>query len=275
MKLRVVLALCGLVFLLPAVCAQEEAKKEQPKKGPQLDEVSKKLLSNWDKSIYHLGRLGVKKASCKVKFTMSQMGQEMGANFTYTWDGQKGKLEWDNPQMGAMVGRGGFQERFDGEFKNEPFEKQLGTAKCTAKATESGGHVVTVEGKTKSGVKSFTFDKDGVLTQLVMEIQGQMGGMQKMTMKLTYTVVDGKYLVSGQTGEMEGGMGKMGLDIKFTYTQVGGFHVKLKQVTNVSMGGAPMGAHTMLFSDWKLNEDVGATKPKPVEPVEPEKSDPK
>lgn len=272
MKPYVVLALCGLLLLLPSVYAQEakEDKKEAPK-GAQMDEVSKKLLENFEKSTYHLGRLGVKKASCKVKFMMNQMGQEMVVNLTYKWDGEKGKLEWDNPQMGAMFARGGFQDRFDSDFKQESFEKQLAGAKCTAKATETG-HVVTVEGKTKAGFKSFTFDKDGVLTQLRMDTQGQMGP-QKMTMKLFYTKVDGKYLPSSQKGEMEGGMGKMGLDIKFTYTKVGDYHVKQRQVTNVSMGGAPMGAHTMEFSDWKFNDDVDA--PAETKPAEPEKSDPK
>jgi hypothetical protein len=271
MKLRVVLALCGLsaLFLLPAVYAQEgmEEKKEAPK-GPQLDEMSKKLLGNWEKSTYHLGRLGVKKASCKAKFTMNQMGQEMGSNLTYKWDGKSGKMEWDNPQMGAMFAQGGFQERFDADFKNESFETQLGTAKCTAQATETG-HVVTVDGKTKSGAKSFTFDKDGVLTQLVMEIPGRMGGTQKLSMKLAYTKVAGKYLVTSQTGEMDSGMGMMGLVIKFTYAEVGGYQVKQKQVTNVSMGGNPMGSHILEFSDWKFNEAVDA--PPAKKPAESDK----
>ncbi|MHC4135601.1 MAG: hypothetical protein ACYS0K_11515 [Planctomycetota bacterium] len=263
MKLRVVLALCGLsaLLLLPAVYAQEE---EQPK-GPQMDEISKRLLENWDKSTYHLGRLGVKKASCKVKFKMSRMGQETTFNLTYKWDGEKGEIEWDNPQMGAMFSEGGrFQERFDSDFKRETLPAQFGTAKCTAKATEEG-HVVTVDGKTKAGFKSLTFDKDGVLTQLVMETPGQMGGMQKIAMKLTYTKVDGKYLLESQNGEMEGGMGKMGLVIKFTYAKVGDYQVKQRQVTNVSMGGTPMGSHTMEYTDWKLSDDVDAA-PKPAEP---------
>ena len=267
MKLRDVLALCGLsaLLLLPAAYAQEETK-EQPK-GPQIDEMSKKLLENWEKSTYHLGRLGVKKASCKVKFTMSQMGQDMAANFTYKWDGEKGKIEWDNPQMGAMFARGGFQERFDSEFKKESLTDQFGTAKCTAKATETG-HVLTVEGKTKAGFKSFTFDKDGVLKQVTMESAGQMGP-QNVTMKFVYTKVDGKYLVSSQDGEVDGGMGKMSLAFSFTYTKVGDYQVKQKQVTNVSMGGAPMGAHTMVFSDWKINDAVDAAPAK--EPVDPHK----
>lgn len=261
MKLRVVLALCGLVVLFPAIHAQEE-KKEAPKKGPQLDETSKKLLSNWDKCVYHVGRQGVKKASCKVKFTMSQMGQDTVVNFNYKWDGTKGTVECDNPQMGAMITQGGVQAQFDSEFRDEPFEKQLGTAKCTATATETG-HVIKIEGKTKAGLQSFTFDKDGVFTGMATNRQGPMGP-QKMKMKFTYTKVDGKYLVAAQTGEMEGGRGKVSLDIKFTYAKVGDYHVKQKQVTNILMGGARMGGHTMEFSDWKLNDDVDA--PKPTEP---------
>jgi hypothetical protein len=267
MKLRVVLALCGLVVLFPAIHAQEE-KKEAPKKGPQLDETSKKLLSNWDKCVYHLGRQGVKKASCKVKFTMSQMGQETVVNFNYKWDGTKGTLECDNPQMAAMIAQGGVQAQFDSEFRDEPFEKQLGTAKCTATATETG-HVIKIEGKTKAGFKSITFDKEGVLTDVALDRQGQMG-QQRMKMKFAYTKLDGKYLVSAQTGEMGGGMGQMSLDIKFTYAKVGDYQVKQKQVTNILMGGARMGGHTMEFSDWKLNDDVDGAKP-----AEPEKTDPK
>jgi len=267
MKLRVVLALCGLsaLLLFPAVYAQDETKEAPKPKGPQMDELSKKLLENWERSTYHLGRLGVKKASCKVKFTMSQMGEEMAANFTYKWDGEKGKIEWDNPQMGAMFGPGGFQERFDSDFKRVPLAEQFGTAKCTAKTTETG-HVITVDGKTKSGFKSFTFDKDGVLTQVSMETTGQMGP-QKVTMNLAYTKVDGKYLVTSQNGEADGGMGKMNLVFKFTYTKVGDYQVKQKQITNISTGGAPRGSHTMVFSDWKINDAVGAAPgTKPVNP---------
>ena len=272
MKLRVVLALFGLsaLFLLPAVYAQEgmEEKTEAPK-GPQMDEVSKKLLENWDKSTYHLGRRGVKTASCKVKFTMSQMGQETTVDLTYKWDGEKSQIVCDNAMWAARLTQGGFQERFDSEFKRETLADQLGTAKCTAKATETG-HVITVEGKTKAGVKSFTFDADGVLKQLVVETTGQMGP-QKMTMELTFTKVDGKYLLTGQNGEMSTQMGAMGMVTKFTYTQVGDYQVKSHQATNVSMGGTPMGSHTMDYSEWKLN-DVVQTPPA-KEPAKTEKDD--
>jgi len=273
MKLRVVLALCGLsaLFLLPAVYAQEgmEEKTEAPKeapKSPQIDEMSKKLLENWDKSTYHLGRRGVKTASCKVKFNMSQMGQETTVNLTYKWDGEKGHVVCDDAMWAARLTQGGFQERFDAEFKRDTLVDQLGTAKCTAKATETG-HIITVEGKTKAGFKSFTFDTDGVLKQLVVETTGQMGP-QKMTMKLTFTQVDGKYLLAGQKGEMSTQMGAMGLVTKFTYTQVGDYQVKSKQVTNVSMGGTPMGSHTMDFTEWKLN-DVVQTPLAPLTPPTP------
>jgi len=279
MKLRVVLALCGLsaLFLLPAVYAQEgmEEKTEAPKeapKGAQIDEVSKKLLDNWDKSTYHLGRRGVKTASCKVKFKMSQMGQETTVDLSYKWDGEKGQIVCDDAMWAARLTQGGFQERFDGEFKPDTLADQLGTAKCTAKATETG-HIITVEGKTKAGFKSFTFDADGVLKQLVVDTMGQMGP-QKMTMQLTFTQVDGKYLLTGQNGEMSTQMGAMGLVTKFTYTQVGDYQVKSKQATNVSMGGTPMGSHTMEFTDWKLN-DVVQTPPTPPAPPAPEETEEK
>jgi hypothetical protein len=238
---------------LPAALAQE-AEKEKPK-GPQMDELSQKLVESWEKSRYHLGRLGVKKASCKAQFKMSRMGQETTVNFTYKWDGAKGEIEWENPQMGAMLSQQGrFQESFDEEFRLDSFKKSLGTAKCTAKATEEGS-VITVEGKTKAGYKSLTFDKHGVLTQIAMEVEGQMGP-QKISFKLSYTKVDGKYLRSGQEGEVETAMGRMAMSGKLTYAKVGDYQVKQKLATEISMGGTPMGAHSMTFSDWKFNDDV-------------------
>lgn len=253
MKLRVVLALCGLsAFLL---FAQEE-QKEAPR-GPQLDEMSKQLLTSWEKHTYHLGRLGVKKASCKVKVSMTHQMGAMEANLTYKWDGQKGTVSWDNPQMGAMLDQGGrISQALDGDFKHEPFEQRLSTAKCVAQATETG-HVVTVEGKTKMGFKSLTFDKDGVLVGLSLEMASQMGS-QKVKVKPAYTKVDGKYLVSSQRMDIESGMGQMDMANEYTYTKVGNYHVKQKQTSSMTMAGAQVFSRTMVFSDWKLNEAVDA-----------------
>ena len=100
----VVAALLG-AFLLPlAVFAQEDAlpgspktpaKPEKPAEekpgAPEMDAISKKLVEGREESLYHLGRAGVKKATCVVSaiWTETTSGQEMKAKATYEWDDVK------------------------------------------------------------------------------------------------------------------------------------------------------------------------------------------
>jgi len=253
MKLRVCLVLALLA--LPAALAQDAEEKKT--EGPQMDEVSKKLLENWQKSEYHLGRAGVKKASCKAKFSMTRGMQAATLNITYKWDGEKSALEYDNPQMGTAMNRGGgIARQFEERFKSEGLMKSFGSAKLTAKESEQGT-VIAIEGKAKGGITSFTFNKDGVVTEMTADTPSQMGGTTPVKITPTYEKVDGMYFRTGQTVEAEvPGMGKVLSTTKITYVKVGSFRPVHKSETSTTAGGMPAGSRSFEYSDWKFNDDV-------------------
>ncbi|MHC4931759.1 MAG: hypothetical protein ACYTGV_06170 [Planctomycetota bacterium] len=253
MKLRACLFLA--LFALPAALAQDAEEKKT--EGPQMDAISKKLLEDWRKSEYHLGRAGVKKASCTTKLNMTRGEQSMSLSITYKWDGDKSTLDFDNPQMGAAMNQGGGMARqFEERFKSEDLMKSFGSAKLTAKESEQGT-VVAVTGKAKGGITSFTFNKEGVVTEMTADTPSRMGGTVPVKITPTYEKVDGMYFRTGQTVEAEvPGMGKIISTTKITYVKVGSFRPVKKSETSTTAGGMPAGSRSFEYSDWKFNEEV-------------------
>ena len=237
----------------------EEPAEEKPKEA-ELDEISKKLIAGYEEQLYHLGTAGVKKASFTLAAKMSDAmsGMELEGKATYKWDGEKSTLEWDNSQLGMVLGQQGFsQKNMDERFKDKSILDDLAGTKLTGKTNEDGTTKVTVEGETEAGFSAFTFGADGILTGIDLKVDPGMGQKTDLKMTMTHEKAGSKLLVSTMSFKMElPGMGEFTMKSRFTYVKLGEFTVPDTTEMTRSMAGSPVGGTTTTFSDWKLNDDV-------------------
>jgi hypothetical protein len=243
------------LLALPAALAQDTEEKKA--EVAQMDELSKKVLENWRKSEYHLGREGVKKASCKAKLNVSANMQSMSSNLTYEWDGEKSTLEFENSQLQMrMRGGAGVKRQFEEWLKSEELAKSFGAAKLTAKESEAET-VITVVREEKTGIKSLTFNGEGVMSQAILGAPDGMGGTTDVTIEFTFEKVDGKYFRTGQKFEREVlGRGTAVSTTKTTYAKAGAFRPVQKSEMSTTLGGMTVQSMSLELSDWKFDDDV-------------------
>jgi len=254
-------------LLVPASLsfAQDEGDAPKPdapaaaeKKGPEMDELSKKTLETWLGKTYALADVGAKTATCKLKLTVGAMGQQMEADASYKWDGKKGAVEFADAGKGQMLSRALSSDRIDAMFQRNRVLEQLEGCKLTAKAPAEGetDTVISVTGNSKTGIKSMLFDKDGVMTTVKIE-QNTQGGAVNGTISLTYMTVDGKYLRTSETVKATTPQGEFEGKTSFTHEKSGAFHVCTKEEMTMSLGGQEIRRQTVVYSDWKFNDEGG------------------
>jgi len=258
--LSAVVALLGIAaFCVPAAIAQEEQKPvvEEKAKGPELDEGAQKIWDAWKKKEYHLARDGLTKAS--FKFAMKGGGPMGGMNVdgSYVWDGKKGTVKWDDPNMGAMMSQGGRDpgEMYAEWFAADKAEKDLAGVKITS--SQDGEHtLLKAEGKSESGISEMRFDKEGVLRKmLIKQNSPQMGGEMTIKFDVEYEEHEGKLLKTGYAGTVASAMGEMKLSVSIAYETKGKYRVPVKHVNTINFGGQEM-TRTTDFSDWKFDDEV-------------------
>jgi len=148
-------------------------------------------------------------------------------------------------------------DQFDSDFDRKAQMALLRETKLTAKKKDDGRILVTVDGKTTEGIKSFLFGTNGLIEEMTMSRDLGMGTKQDLTMHMQYRKEGEKHLQTGESFEVEmGGMGKLSVERVTTYEQVKGFYLRKKLESKTSMGGKSMGSSTLEFTDWKLNEEV-------------------
>ncbi len=234
-----------------APAAPKDAAEKAGPAAPVMDDLSKKLLTTWNEKMnYRLGDRGVKTATCIANVGLtSQMG-EMNAVASYTWDGKKGTLTWDNAMVGAQLAQQGMGiDTFNGHFQAEGMEK--GFSGGTFKATDAEGTVTIAVTGSAGGFKTIMF-KAGVLQHYVVN-QPVMGKATDIKLTFTHEKIGEKYLVSGWTVELAlPGMGPFKDTTTFTLGKIGEHHV-WKSSKSVSA----MGTRSVTY-DWKLDPPAEA-----------------
>ena len=240
----------ALAMLAALVLGQEEKKEEAKPKPVELDELSKKLLDDWDKKVYSASKAGVKKASCTIKATVGAMK----GSAPYKWDGKKGSLAWDNAQLGATLAQQGWSvQAINERMKAEPYRKAFEGCKLTAKAEEDQTRI-KIEGH--KNITEYVFTKEGVFKGLTLEMANPMGGKTKLVLDMPQKKEGDHYVEAGWTLQVDTPMGKFMDKTTVTYGKVGDFLVITKAVSEQTMGGNPSGSKVIEFTDWKFNDDV-------------------
>ena len=166
-----------LMLAVPAAAqdappAAEEKKPAEKPAGPEFDEGARKIWDAWKRMQYNLGAAGVKRCTHKIAASVTAMGQSMEGTAVFTWDGEKGSLKWDNPQLGAMLGQQGWSvQNLSQAYQAELMNEMLAGCKVTLKSGETEDRL-EVAGKGKVPAKAFVFGKDGVLKKWVCPPQG-------------------------------------------------------------------------------------------------------
>jgi hypothetical protein len=177
----------------------------------------------------------------------------MSGSAAYRWDGERGSLEWDNPQLGATMAREGWSaaSAFDVRFRPPPLVRE---GKLVAKAGEAGT-IITVGG-TARGPKELRFDKDGRLAGMVVAMVTG-GAVTEVVLTFAYEQVGEKFAISGWTVEFEiPGIGKAKETTRFTLKEVDGRRVPERAEAKTEGARGPLGSRTIEFADWKFNDDA-------------------
>ena len=253
------------LLFLPSLAAQDghnhSGVTSRPQKADkdkiQMDSLSRQTLDRWEKMEYHLGRAGVKTISFTIKVDAKSPLGDAKATGKYTWDGKKGKLVWDNVAFGDMLAtRGWSRETLDRLVIGDSHRRGLAGTKLTAKKTDAGEIVISVDGKTKRNLKAFHYDKLGVATKFSMVVSDPMAGEVDAMIRLKYDKIAGKYVLKGWSFDMDLPMSAFHGSVTVTNKMIGRFHVYGTVVEKMTMGDQPFGTSTLTFADYKINGGV-------------------
>ncbi len=225
-----------------------------------MDETTRTLWKAFLTKSYNLARAGVRKASFKVKvrLTVAVLDKSVEGTAFYRFDGKKGKLTWDVPELGAALARQGFSaERLDFEFREDAWAGRLAGCRLVAENREDGTTKVVVKGEQKEGIRAFVFDREGRISKMIMGFDPGTGVKRDLPVRLSYAVLDGKYALRSFRFEIDlPGRGRFTEVSTVTYTKVGAYHVRAKLVSVETLAGKPLQEKVFEFSDWKFNDDV-------------------
>jgi hypothetical protein len=245
-------ALFGVVFAVFA-CAEEP----QDPALPEMDDLARKTIEAWDAKEYHLGRAGVKRATCAVDVTLpSYLGVARTFKGAFLWDGVQAGTRWPDDGLddeawgeadwGGEADRGdlGLSDwcdswRVDPWWKGQRFRK----AKMRGRRGDDGG--VTVEFTASDEPHVLSFDADGVLTK------AEWGtGQWKRTQELVYERCGDKYLLKGSK---TGGSSTCKAEIR--HETVAGYQVpqSIRMVVTVTSDEGTAVSEAR-FTDWKFDD---------------------
>lgn len=232
----------------------EEGKAGKP--PVEMDDLSRKTFDGYVSKLYRLGAAGVKTASYRLHLKVSAGTGPIEVTGEYRWDGKQGELTWSEPRRGALLGRQGFsREQFDKDFRGSSLLDMLVGTKLTATPGEDGAVIVTVNGETEQGFRSFLFGANGLIEKQVMRMRGSMGGQADLTIVPKYRQEGEKWLPTGRSFRVATPNGELVQDVTVTYARVSGFWVRTRIEMKNTMGGKPAAGMVAEYSDWKLNED--------------------
>lgn len=232
------------------------AGEEEPV-PPEMDDRSRELLEAWEKKEYNLGRAGAEKASFKLSaHVRGRVDGHTAAS--YVWDGEKGTLDFEDPEIGGFLAQQGWNNRmFDPWFRGGAFRDDMRGTKLTAEERDDGTTVVAISGEEVGDVSELRFDASGVLVAVVSEARMEKGATVPVVIRLTYRKESGLYLLAGFTAEVRTPVDPYVEETTFEHRKVGVFVVPAKAESTATIGGKPAGSKRILFSDWKFNDDVG------------------
>lgn len=268
------LALLAVGLLSGTPFAQESQPKTAPKvpkdfptPTEMVDAKSKSLLDRWHGLRYVPT---VDRASCDgtVSVTSMMSAQPVAGSFTYQWDGEAGKLEFQDSATQAKVSQFGFRaEMMNGLFADTEWREDF--AECKLRATEeNGSSVVLVDGKNKNGFKKIVFNEKGL--PAVMEMQAEsMPAPGVVT--LSYIEIDGKFAVQEMVTKLESPMGPVESRMSYEYTASGDQHVWKTYSAVMKMGAQVVSSIQTEFSNYKFDDQVDAPAKKPEPTSKPAK----
>jgi len=238
-----------------AACAEDAADPRLP----EMDDLARRTMAEWDAKEYHLGRAGVKRATCAVDVTLpSYLGVGRTVKGAFRWDGVQASTRWPDDGLddeawgetdwGGEADRGdlGLSDwcetwRIDPWWKGQRFRK----AKMRGRRGDEGGVVVEFTNSDEPHVLSF--DADGILTK------AEWGaGEGKRTQTFVYERCGDKYLLKGW-----GTGGGSTFKAEIRHETVAGYQVPKSirvAVTVTSDEGTVEEVSEARFTDWKFDD---------------------
>ncbi|MFI5401571.1 MAG: hypothetical protein ACHQ1G_01445 [Planctomycetota bacterium] len=245
----------GIVVLAVLGCAEEPDNPALP----EMDDLARKTMKAWDAKEYHLGRAGVKRATCTVEATLPRSFgiQDAKAPPTtkgvFLWDGEKAKIRWEDEERGHEADYGSLSARELCASWFEPWWKSFKGLKLRGRRNDDGGVVIEYDHRDTS--YALTFDAESVLAK----IEWWGAEVRRATQTFAYERREGMWLLRGCETVSAEGAAAWTCRMELQHETVAGYLApKSIRVVEKSRGaGSDMeDIWELRLTDWKFNDDA-------------------
>ncbi len=253
-----------IVAVAVALSITTAAIAADPAPEAKSDALSRKTLDRWAKLEHRPSRSGLAGGSVELVFEGTSQGRPLEGKGTYTWDSSKdvasSSLKWEPASLGRQLSREGWScAELDRVFLvTDDLTDFRG---CSLTATSKDGQVVvSVKGKSKSGIRQMTFDSDGLLVKKECEIN-EGGFEMKFSLEPVYSKRGKRYVKASEVFRMNGQWGDVQSKAVYAYAQVDGVLLPSKVVEVSTWNGQPAGSKTVSWTQWKIRKKKTAADP--------------
>ncbi|MEE2887900.1 MAG: hypothetical protein VX951_10785 [Planctomycetota bacterium] len=239
------------------------ASKPAASKSVKLDALSRRAFARWHALEYHLGRAGVKQLHMKIKATSKSTQGSIATDGSYSHDGKQGKLQWKDPKLGTMLAERGWDARaFDRWLSKRGLLDTFGTAHLTASKDKDGVVTVKINGKTRSGYTSLTFDAVGRLAWLTLALPATNAKSKpgQLRINMQHRSVGELVLITGWKFQMKSESGTVTGETRLSYKTLGKHHVVEKAEETLLVDKKPFGTQTLTFSNHAIDSPPPANE---------------
>ena len=239
------------------------ASKPAASKSVALDYLSKKTFAKWHALEYHLGRAGVKQLHMKIKVTSKNTLGTVETDGSYSHDGKQGKLQWKDSELGTMLAERGWDApTFDRWLAKRGLLETFGTARLTASKDKDGTVTIQIDGKTRSGHTSLTFDAQGRLAWLTLALSATDAKSKpgQLRIDLQHRSIGEQVLTTGWKFHLKSESGSVTGETRFSYKTIGKHHVVQRVEETLLVDKKPFGTQTLTFSDHAIDSPPPAAE---------------
>jgi hypothetical protein len=258
-RLFILSATAVMVLCLAIANAQHTHKTKAPQpdsKTPSLDNLSTETFKRWHALDYHLGRAGVNRFQMKIQVESKSSLGTVSTSGAYSHDGKQGSLQWDKPELAAMlVERGWSASTFDRWLDKNGLLTNFGTAKLSATKQPDGSIKIKVKGNTASGYTSLTFDPTGRLAWVTLAASpsASRSKPEDTQIEMRHKAVGKQFLTTGWRFHIKNQAGTLTGETQLSHRIVAGRHVIHKTSETLTIDGKTFGTQILTFSEHKIN----------------------
>lgn len=241
------------LFLVTAAIAADPAPEAKS------DPLSRKTLDRWAKLEHRPSRSGLAGGSVELVFEGTSQGRPLAGKCKYTWDSSKdaatSSLEWQPASLGRQLSREGWSRaELDRVFLVTDDLADFRGCSLTAKS-KGGQVIVSVEGKSQSGIRQMTFDSAGLLVKKEFEIN-EGGFEMKFSLEPVYSKRGKQYVKASEVFRMANGQwGEVQSNAVYSYAEVDGVLLPSRVVETSTWNGQPAGSKTVSWTQWKIRKN--------------------